>query len=190
MFNFNTIIMKKFNLFNFLLLFAIFIITFSCNKNDTKISSTVVSDNEGNDNFRENEATWITSGEANSKWWLLKIVMRIGHTIDQCGGKCVKIFGELGHIDCRGYGNVCNHVVIAQLVQSTGGLMLVLEDPDSFGDDLDFFLPDRTFYITNPLNNSDLWLNIPEQVLTRTNSELPFEILDIWFSEEPELENK
>jgi len=183
--------MKKFNLFFFLLLFATVFITFSCKKSDAIITSGIDSDNESNENIHKNEATWITSGEEGSKWWIFKFKISIGHTAADCGNKCVMAFGEFGHIDCRGFGEVCNHTTTAKLIQSTGGaLMLVLEDPDIFGDELDFLFPDRALYITNPQNNTDLWLNIPEQVLLRDSNGVPFEILDIWFSEEPELENK
>jgi hypothetical protein len=190
MFNFNTFIMKKIKIFWFLVLGALIFFAFSCSKNEVINSTDLFLDNENNDKMKQNEATWISSSEELSKWWFLKITIKIGHTPADCGNKCVKIFGELGHIDCRGFGNVCTRIANAKLIQDGGILKLVLEESDALCDDLDFLLPDRTLYITNPLNNTDLWLNIPEQVLLRDNNGVPFEILDIWFSEEPELENK
>jgi len=160
-------------------------IMLSCNKSEVITSS----ENEGDNNLQRNEATWISKGDQSKLWWF-RIKFLIGHTATDCGNKCVKIFGEFGHIDCMGFGNICNRSVTATLVQEGGCFKLVLDDPDGLGEDLDFSMPDRSLYITNPLNSTDLWLNIPEQTLLRDNNGVPFEILDIWFSEEPELENK
>jgi len=182
--------MKKFNFYYLIAMFAIVLFACSCNKSDL-ITSSDLSDNESNNDSKQNAATWFSSGENGSKFWFLKINIKVGHTIEQCGGDCVKMFGEKGHIDCRGFGNVCNHIVDAQVIQTSGGgIILALVNNNSFGDDLDFLIPDRSLYIINPLNNTDLWLNIPEQVLLRDDNGVPFEILDVWFSEEPELENK
>jgi len=180
--------MKNSKFLCFLTLLAFVFITFSCNKSEEIIANELNSNNE-DDKSKGNEATWI-SGDENAKWLFFKLTIKIGHTAADCGNKCVKVFGEFGHIDCRGLGNVCNHTTTATLHQNEGGFFLVLEDPDIFGDDLDYYLPDRTLRITNPQNNTELWLNIPEQELIRLNNGLPFEIVDIWFSENPELENK
>jgi len=181
--------MKKTNFFPFLVLFAILLVAFSCNKREVITSSNLSLDDE-KINPKQNEATWITSNDSQSKGMYLQIAFFIGHTSVQCGNKCVKIFGEQGHIDCRGFGNVCNHVTTVRLVDDSGVLKLVFDDPNDLGYDLDFLFPDRTLQITNPQNNKDFWLNIPEQILTRDNVSVPFEIIDVWFSEEPELENK
>ena len=182
--------MKKINFYFFMMMITIILIAFSCNKHEVVTSIDLLSDTESNDDSKQNLATWVSSSENNSKFWFLKIIIRIGHTASDCGNKCVKIFGEQGHVDCRGVGNVCNRIVDAQMIQNEGGIVLVLLDNDAFGEDLDFLIPDRCLYITNPLNNTDLWLNIPEQVLLRDNNGVPFEILNVWFSENPELENK
>jgi len=181
--------MKNTKFFPFLVLFAILLVAFSCNKREVITSSNLSSDDEIV-NPKQNEATWIISSDGQSKGMGLQLAFFIGHTAVQCGNSCVKIFGQLGHIDCRGFGNVCNHIASVKLVDGGGALKLVFDDPDDLGDDLDFLFPDRTLQITNPQNNKDFWLNIPEQVLLRENNNVPFEILDIWFSEEPELENK
>jgi hypothetical protein len=181
--------MKKFIFFNLLVMYAIVFFVISCNKSEVITSN---SKNEGNDEFNLNEATWVSSSENDSKFWYLKMLISVGHTAAQCGNKCVKILGELGHIDCRGYGNACTKIVDAycSLYQEGGGFMLTLVDTTVFGKTLDFDFPDRTLFITNPLNNTDLWLNIPEQLLVRDSIGVFFVIHDIWFSEEPELENK
>jgi hypothetical protein len=181
--------MKKIKNFHFLVLIAVLFIAFSCKKNEVIISS-LFSLSENDDEIIQNEVTWLPSND-NRGWfgWLI-LKFTIWHTAADCGNKCVKIFGEQGHIDCRGFGNVCNHTAIAYLIQNGDVLKLVFENPDALGEDLDFLLPDRTLRVTNPINSTNLWLNIPEQLLLRDNNGIPFEILDIWFSEEPELENK
>jgi hypothetical protein len=104
----------------------------------------------------------------------------------------VKIFGVWTHLDCRGYGDVCRLIEKGRLTfdEETNEFIFTFLNADALGDDLDFPFPDRSFHITNPLNNEDLWLNAPEQILERICDTLPFVIHDIWFSEEQELENR
>jgi len=181
--------MKKFQFFSFITLLFACVFILSCNKSDV-ISSQDLSLDAENDDLKQNEATWLNIGSQKGLGIGLKIF--VGHTVQQCGGKCMKIFGEYGHIDCRGYGNVCNYSVIAYC--SVGSdpdyMTLTLTDPNAFGEDLEYQLPDRSFLITNPKNNTEFWLNLPEQILERTDQETPFVIQNIWFSEEQELENE
>jgi len=182
--------MKKIRFFRFFVLIVIVFFTFSCNKNEVATASNLNPNNQSEGNLKQNEATWITTSECKGILGWLKIKFSVGHTVDDCGGKCVMVFGQFGHIDCRGFGYVCNHTAKAKIVENGGVIKLVLEDPEDLGEELEFLFPDRALLITNPQNNTDLWLNIPEQLLMRNNINVPFEILDIWFSEEPELENK
>jgi len=185
--------MKKF-IFYLAVMFAIVFFASSCNKNDVITSSGLLTNNESNDEPKQNVATWISSNENHAKFWYMKISISIGHNASDCGNKCVKLLGEQGHADCRGFGNICSKIVDVGVEYSSGqngeGIILTLFDTDVFGETLDFDFPERTFFITNPQNNTDLWLNIPEQLLLRDSIGLPFVIRDIWFSEEPELENK
>jgi len=178
--------MKKFQNSCFMVMFILTFIFFSCNKTDV-ITSPDLKNNSESDTQKLNEATWTCDN--NSKSWFLKLLFLAGHTIDKCGGKCVKIFGEYGHIDCRGFGDACANAVAARLEMDENGYYLVLTDPDALGEYLEFDFPDRSLFITNPQNNTDLWLNIQEQVLSRESFELPFIIHEVWFSENPELEN-
>lgn len=173
----------------FFILSAIALIAFACNKSENVISSELISNHENDDDLKTNEATWIYSHD-DSKFLYLKMQISIGHTSNQCGNKCVKIFGQPGHIDCRGFGNVCSKIVdVHYSMEPNGDLRLILCDTAVFGESLDMLLPDRTLFITNPQNNNELWLNIPEQLLIRDSESVPFVIHDIWFSENPELEN-
>jgi hypothetical protein len=189
MFNFNTFIMRKFYFLGFLIMFGVVSFAISCGKSEVTNSN---SKKEDNDEFKLNEATWVGSSENDSKFWYLKMLVSFGHSAADCGNKCVKILGEQGHADCRGFGNTCTKIVDAycSVSQWGGGVMLTLVDTTVFGRTLDFDFPDRTLFIINPLNNTDLWLNIPEQLLVRDSTGGTFVIHDIWFSEEPELENK
>jgi len=182
--------MKKNQNLYFLVMLMLTFIIFSCNKSEI-ISSTNPLPNDGLDDSKRNEATWISNDIDGSKGWLIKLKIFIGHTEDQCGGKCIKFFGQCGHMDCRGIGNTCSNVVKVMLYVGEGGIesMLILTEPDAFGNDLEFQFPDRSLFITNPQNSEELWLNIPEQILVRTSSEEPFVLYDIWFSEESELDN-
>ena len=160
-------------------------ICFSCNKLDV-ITPPEISDN---DNQKRNEATWIFDN--NSKGWFLKLLYFSGHDISQCGGKCIKAFGDYGHIDCRGFGDACANAVRAIISSNGDGFYTItFEDAEEFGDDLEYLFPDRSFFITNPQNPEELWLNIQEQLLLRDSLNHPFIVYDAWFSEEQELENR
>jgi len=180
--------MKKNQFLSFIALILAIIFIFSCNKNEVP-SIHEFSENMEND-VKQNEATWISLGP--EKALGLNFNLLVGHSVQQCGGKCIKFFGEYGHIDCRGFGNACSHVVNAyySVGDSLDSMALTLIEVDLFGTDLEYPLPDRSFHISNPQNNTDIWLNIPEQVLQRSNAGEVFVIHNIWFSEEQEIENK
>jgi hypothetical protein len=179
--------MKKLQFSGFMATLLLAFIFFSCSKNETASSSDPLSNNE-NDDLKRNEATWVSS-DPSKGLPQIKIKIFLGHTVNDCGGTCVKIFGVPMHIDCRGFGNVCNHIVSALLSDQGGMYILTLTDPDALGAFLDFDFPDRSLFITNPLNSNELWLNIPEQLLIKDEEEDVFVIHNIWFSENPELEN-
>jgi hypothetical protein len=163
------------------------LICFSCNKNDVDTPPGIATHPESNEQKR-NEATWIK--DESKATWLMRLLFFTGHSIEVCGGQCVKILGEFGHIDCRGFGDACSNVTRAHLsMDESGNYTLILEDPDIFGEYLEFDFPSRSLFITNPQNATELWLNIQEQLLVRENFELSFKIQDVWFSEDPELDN-
>jgi len=180
--------MKKNQFFSFITLLLVSVFIFSCNKSD-RISSPKFSSDTEND-LKRNEATWLNVGS--EKKLIIGLRWFSGHTADQCGGKCVEIFGEYMHIDCRGFGNICNYSVVAELSGNITDdkLVLMLKDYESLGEFEIFPFPDRSFTITNPQNSSELWLNIPEQILSLDSAQQQVVIHNIWFSEEQELENK
>jgi len=174
--------MKKFKNFSFFLFFSF--IVFSCNKKE------IISPFDLNNDPKLNEASWIFGGEYSKGSWL-NLKFFIGHTAEQCGNKCLMIFGQNYHADCRGFGNICNYNFSAEIFEYLyNEFILVLWDIDELEELEIFSLPDRSLYITNPQNNSDLWLNIPEQILVKDSTLMQFVIQNIWFSDEPELENE
>jgi len=180
--------MKKITIINLLLIFLFSLFVFSCKKIDENSLPDFNPDNENN-YLKRNEATWISSNNSSKGFWLnLKIY--VGHTAEQCGGRCVKLFGKPMHIDCRGIGHICERLITVELqTNENNELMLILSDEDIFAEYDIFPFPDRSLCITNPQNNDDLWLNIPEQILLKDSTFLKVIIENIWFSEEPELEN-
>jgi hypothetical protein len=176
--------MKKNQFSCVIAIFFLALIFFSCNKLEV-ITLPEISDNS---NQRRNEAAWVY--DSNSKNWLLKLCYFCGHEISQCGNACIKILGEWGHIDCRGFGDACANNVKAFLSYDGDGVYtLTIEDPYALGEDLEYQFPERSFFITNPQNAEELWLNIQEQLLVRDSNNLPFTIHDVWLSEEQDLEN-
>jgi len=183
--------MKKFQ-FSCLLAIAIIAIIFhSCKKTDLMLSSDLPAIMESGE-INLNEATWINPENTKAPSWLLKLKISVGHTAEQCGNRCVYMFGQWMHLDCRGMGNECHLISqgVLTLNEETDEYDFTFTDADALGEDLDYSFPDRSFRITNPLNNEDLWLNAPEQILQRICDTLPFVIHDIWFSEVQELENQ
>jgi hypothetical protein len=178
--------MKKIQFSYLLAALMLTTLLFACNKGEVKPN-----DEPEIENQKRSEATWISKQDG-SKGWLAFLKILVGHTADQCGGTCVKLFWEYMHIDCRGFGSVCELQKKARIVESDipGEYLLIFEDSDALGDDLEFQFPDRSLYITNPLNNNELWMNIPEQVAARDSVSVPFILIDVWFSEEQELENR
>jgi hypothetical protein len=187
MFNLNTIIMKVFKNYCFLSVFVLAFIIFSCYPSEETSSS----DTNNNDTPNQNVATWIRSDE-HSKGFSLRLRFMLGHTAQQCGNRCITVLGQSFHIDCRGFGNICNRVVrvVVHEDENTHELSLTIIDEDDILGGLEIFpFPDRSLYITNPQNNTELWLNIPEQILSMDDLEEEIIIHNVWFSEEQELEN-
>jgi hypothetical protein len=180
--------MKKLKKSWFIAMTSCAIIILSCNKSENFSLAKPPSGND--DNLRQNSATWTYS--ENSKKGKLSWKIFVGHSVSDCGGKCIKLFGELGHIDCVGIGNVCSQSVECSIEpgDEDDDFILILDDNNALGAFLEYPFPDRSLMITNPQNNTDLWLNIPEQILIRESEEVPFVVYDAWFSEIAELENR
>ena len=181
--------MKKMKKLGFIAAFSFAIVSFSCTKHDTILPSNSLANDETS-HLKRNEATIIFREGSRGPWYDLRFA--VGHTAQQCGGKCIKLFGEYTHVNCVGFGNVCNYRVIVSVDEDgtiSGNFKLTTSDVNALGSSLIFPFPDRSLMITNPQNNTDLWLNIPEQVLQRNNENESFIFHDAWFSENAELVN-
>ena len=162
------------------------------------LSSPDLSLNDESGNQKQNEATWISADD--SKRWNIRLKVWVGHSIRQCGGKCIKLFWEWGHIDCRGFGDICERSAggALSIAGDGNGYIITLENPDELGEFLptdetkeilEYPFPDRSFFITNPRNKEEQWLNIPEQQLIKYNfKDEPVVIYNVWFSEKPKFE--
>lgn len=180
--------MKKIQFSSLLVVIVYTAIFFGCNKSD-QVSSELFN----KDNQKQNEVTWFDPVENNVKgwaWWV-KLRIFIGHTSADCGNSCMKVFGEYTHVDCRGYGSVCEALRDAIIAEgdNPGEYTLTFVDNDALCEDLEYQFPDRSLFVTNPQRSNELWMNIPEQKLIRTNVDEPFILKLIWFSELQELEN-
>jgi len=178
--------MKKIKISFFLLVLVLAFIVFSCTKNESVLPPDI--NPEAND-VKRSEATWIASGDrSNAPWFKLKFFL--GHTAEQCGGKCMMIFGQNYHVDCRGIGYICEYDPKARIIEGENDrwTLILMDEVELMG--LDFAFPDRSLFITNPQNNYDRWLNIPEQILMFDTNLMQVIIQDAWFSEEQELENE
>jgi hypothetical protein len=189
MFNLLFHIMKKFLCLCFWAI--IVVVVLSCNKTDI-IACTDLPTMIYNKEINQNEATWINPDSTKFFPWVLRLKISLGHTASQCGNKCVYMFGEWMHLDCRGFGNVCKYLIRGILAQDeeSSEFFFTFEKPDALGEDLEFLFPDRSFRFSNPLNSSDWWLNVPEQTLVRVSDTVPFVMHNVWFSAEQELENR
>ena len=170
--------------FYYLLAIFAFFFSFSCNKSDL-----IVTQDQNISISKNNEATWILDSNIDhSKQLKIRLKIFLGHTIDQCGGRCIKLFGQYGHIDCIGFGNICNHIIDCELSEDLDEFFSLKFEKIDISDSFDeFIFPNRSLFITNPQNNIDLWLNIPEQLIINDSLRLHLMIHDVWFSENAEL---
>jgi hypothetical protein len=186
MFNFNTFYMKNLLISSFLAVLILACIFWACDKKE--VLSTLDSDTY---DMKRNEATWVHLYD-NSKGAFMELHIWVGHTAEQCGNSCIKIFGVPGHADCRSFGNICNYRMRVEVIEDllNDELSLLIIDDGGLGEFDVFPFPDRSFHITNPLNNMDFWLNVPEQLLAKDSATMEVMIYDVWFSEDQELENE
>jgi len=111
-----------------------------------------------------------------------------GHSIKECGGKCLEINGVLTHADCIGAGAYCPLASSMQLVNAGGVLTAITTD--TFGlTSLDFFaMPDRSLDYVDE-NNNKIYLNIPAQTVYRDSTTLQFTFTGLYFSSTPAYNN-
>ena len=108
------------------------------------------------------------------------LMMNIGHDGRNCNG-CVRLDGEMVHVNCMGEGNYCAKASAVQLQQS--GTAVTATTTDTFGlTSEDFFLmPARSLNYTDEHNNR-VYLNIPAQFLIRDTVTQQFTFTGLSFS--------
>jgi len=116
------------------------------------------------------------------------LTVRIGHSINDCGGSCITINGKPFHFNCMGYGHVCLSSAAVSLNQV--GADLTATTTDTFGlTSEDFFnMPDRSLSYMDE-NNNEIFLNIPAQLVLRDPATQQFTFTGLFFSDAAEYTN-
>ena len=110
----------------------------------------------------------------------------VGHTATECGNACTTGGGVSFHVNCQGWGTTCASTATVD-VRRTGGKShtYIASTMDDYGptDELTYNMPARSFYVADAaFENGFIWLNVPEQQLTRTSSDQPFHYTGITFT--------
>lgn len=124
--------------------------------------------------------------ESKESGYLLTI--RIGHSVTDCGGRCITVNGKSYHINCMGNGHVCLKSAAVTLDQV--GTDITVTTTDTFGlttEDF-FFMPDRSLDYMDADNNP-VYLNIPEQLVFRDNATQQFTFTGLFITDDPEYTN-
>lgn len=114
---------------------------------------------------------------------IIGLETRAGHTKQECDRSCEK--SGLYHVDCAGNGKQCQifgSIEIERPISknTTSGVFAAhCIYPEDFSDDETFAMPSRSFYI----EETNQWLNIPQQLLERTPETKCFLIKGITFTE-------
>ncbi|MBO8432691.1 MAG: hypothetical protein IAB08_05305 [Bacteroidetes bacterium] len=133
----------------------------------------------------EATAQWLSNPDTKGDP-VIGIRTRVGHTKENCDQSCTKKGSNI-HISCQGRGSECSMVgnikmepiVKAMTTQPTlTGICLY---PEDISDEETFAMPSRSFKI----DNTEQWLNIPEQILHRHPESHCFIIKSITFTDSP-----
>ncbi|MDL2239139.1 hypothetical protein LJC69_01100 [Bacteroidales bacterium OttesenSCG-928-K22] len=172
----------------FLLVLLTSIFIFSCEKNERKYS---VYDLSQQNNY-ENTATPIIDNvksqevglEGSYQW-----KVRTGHPAANCPG-CVTSEGGTFHIDCMGYGSDCSATasMVLSFFANAQFKAITMEKYELTSDDL-FFMPARSLYVGID-GDKEIWLNVPEQLVTRDQITEQFEFEGLFFTDYPVYENE
>lgn len=117
------------------------------------------------------------------------LVITIGHTAKDCGGRCVTINDIPYHFDCMGDGNVCNRSVAVCLEQTGTSVTATTTDTFDLTSENFFFMPDRSLYFYTDENNNRVYLNIPEQMVYRDAVTRQFTFTGLFITNTPEYNN-
>ena len=156
-------------MFLYLIVMTAMLLSTSCEKT----SST------SNDGYHLDNKLIPLPSESKASSYLLTI--RIGHSITDCGGSCITIFGKPYHFNCMGDGHVCLTSAAVYLDQI--GTSITATTTDTFGltSENIFLMPDRSLNYTDE-NNNRIFLNIPAQLVYRDTVTQQFTFTGLFFS--------
>lgn len=115
-------------------------------------------------------------------------VMSIGHDAKDCNG-CIMSGGQFYHINCMGFGNVCNRTVSVALNQVGSTITATTTDTFDLTSEDYFLMPARSLYYYTEDNNNHVYLNIPEQMVYRDTATLQFTFTGLFLTNVPEYNN-
>ena len=152
-----------------LLLFALFMLFMSCQKSQSEIkqqTSTVGTVT----NFSKSMVSYL-------------ITFQSGHSGKGCPG-CVLDHGKWIHIDCQGYGNLCELQSQITLTQVDENLFSATTTDSTELTDADLFnMPARSLFVELDKNKKEVWLNIPAQLVYRDSSTRQFTLNGLYYSD-------
>ena len=183
--------MKKLNVF-VMMACAIGIMATSCVKeNETANSSkkqekTATAKKSGNFNLK-------TSTDFSGSY---SINSKVGHNSTDCNNSCRMIGGVRCHVNCQGFGNICNAIasisvskVNPENPENIYYKAIGLNDYEPTDEDT-FYMPARSYYIEDDNSeNGYYYMNISEQILERDKSNNQFIYLNITFTDTSLFEN-
>ena len=126
------------------------------------------------------------SSESKESGYLFTI--RVGHSITDCGGRCISIGGKPYHVNCMGEGHVCLKSAAVTLDQVGTDLTAITTDTFGLSTDDFFNMPDRSLDYTDA-NNNRIYLNIPAQLVFRDTATQQFTFTGLFFSDAAEYTN-
>lgn len=184
--------MKRMSHFTYgvIMITTIFLVS-ACSKNDTSNISNAME--------YENVA-FLGSDDSKTGDKDKKVIVTMGHRADQCGGKCVRWNGELVHMPCWGAGVECKTYLFGTLdedpeneapgndYESASLYQFVINDASNapIAEMESFEMPARSMYVESSPYGNNIWLNCPEQEVTKSKeTENRFVLQKLFFSKTP-----
>ncbi|MDL2238985.1 hypothetical protein LJC69_03780 [Bacteroidales bacterium OttesenSCG-928-K22] len=177
--------MKK----NFSLLFLILVFVFSCNKNENKFLAQEIQESFEQVKYENVAIPFNTNTK--SYYGSYEWTVRVGHSATNCSG-CIYIEGMLRHVDCTGEGSACSveaKVYISSSQAKSNFYTAITENEYELTVEDIFLMPNRSLYVGMD-GNKEIWLNVPEQLVTRDQISEQFEFEGLFFTDEPVFENE
>lgn len=106
-----------------------------------------------------------------------------GHSASGCRGCVSTSTGHWIHVDCQGYGNLCSKAAHLYVASASGSLYTgTTQDSTDLTDDPFFNMPDRSLFVGKDDSGTDIWLNIPAQLVCRDSVTRCFTFTGLYYS--------